>query len=120
MEEFKKHGLTIAPVAEIDGVGTLCRAIASGIGDLILPWSALYEGERTKRLNHRRFADAKLAQAVALCFPEVGQRSPAIEAVALTLKSLVCELVENGTWQGVSLIAPVAEPSRAMVPTETQ
>jgi LysR family transcriptional regulator, nitrogen assimilation regulatory protein len=119
LEEFKKQGLTVAPAAEIDGVGTLCRAIASGVGASILPWSALYGSERPKRLNRRRFADAKLAQVIALCFPEVGQRSPAIEAVALTLKSLVCELVENGTWQGVSLIRPVPEPFRVMAATET-
>ncbi len=115
-ETFRKHGLTVTPVAEIDGVRTLCRAIALGVGDSILPWSALYESEWTKALVHRRFADADLAQTIALCFPEVGQRSPAIEAVALTLKSLVQELVEDGTWQGVSLVAPASELSCLAVP----
>jgi hypothetical protein len=52
-----------------------------------------------------------MVRPVSLCFSEVGLRSPAIEAVALTLKSLVRELVESGTWQGVTLIAPDAEPS---------
>src|SRR6202035_2458523 len=87
------------------------RAVASGIGATIQPWSALYEGDRKISLNHRRFADAKLVRPVALCFSEVAQRSPAIEAVALTLKSLVRELVESGVWQGVTLIASAAEPS---------
>jgi hypothetical protein len=50
-------------------------------------------------------------RTVSLCFSEVGLRSPAIEAVALTLKALVRELVESGAWQGVTLIAPAAEPS---------
>ena len=62
-------------------------------------------------LNYRRFVDAKMVRPVSLCFSEVGLRSPAIEAVALTLKSLVRELVESGAWQGVTLIAPAAEPS---------
>ena len=75
----------------------------------------LYDGERKIALNCRRIADAKLVRPVALCFSEVGQRSPAIEAVALTLKSLVYELVESGTWQGVAMIAPQTEPSRATV-----
>ena len=44
-EAFKKHGLTITPIAEIDALDTLRRAIASGIGNSILPWSALYDGE---------------------------------------------------------------------------
>jgi hypothetical protein len=65
-------------------------------------------------LNWRRFADAKLVRTVSLCFSDVGQRSPAIEAVALTLKSLVRELVESGTWQGVSLIAAPAELSHSL------
>jgi len=115
-EAFKKHGLTFTPVAEIDALGTLRRAVASGIGNSILPWCALYDGERKIALNHRRFADAKLVRPVALCFSEVSQRTPAIEAVALTLKSLIHELVESGTWQGVSLIAAPEELSGSAAP----
>ncbi|MGC1778325.1 MAG: LysR substrate-binding domain-containing protein [Xanthobacteraceae bacterium] len=115
-EAFKKHGLTITPVAEIDGVGILRRAIASGIGNSILPWSALYDGDRTVPLNCRQISDAKLVQTISLCFSEVGQRSAAVEAVGLTLKSLICESIESGTWQGVTLIASAAEPSPPVTP----
>ncbi len=115
-EAFKKHGLTVAPVAEIDTICTLRRAIASGIGNSIMPWCALYSDEGEITLNCRRFADAKLLRPIALCFAEVGQRSPTIEAVALTLKSLVCELIESGTWQGVTLIAPPTELSGSAAP----
>jgi DNA-binding transcriptional LysR family regulator len=104
-EVFNKRGLTVTSIGEIDSLSTLRRAIASGIGNAILPWCALYDDDRKISLNHRRFADANLVRPVALCFSEVAQRSPAIEAVAQTLKSLVRELVESGTWQGVSLIA---------------
>jgi len=119
-EAFKKYGLTVTSVAKIDTLNTLRRAIASGIGNAILSWSALYDGDREISLNFRRFADAKLVRPLALCFSDVGGRSPAIEAVALTLKSLVRELVENGTWRGVTPIPPAAEPSRAMAPTKAQ
>ena len=115
-EAFKKRGLTVTTIGEIETVSTLRRAVASGIGNTIQPWSALYDGDRKISLNYRRFADAELVRPVALCFSEVGQRSPAIEAVALTLKSLVRELVESGTWQGVSLIADPAELSASLVP----
>jgi LysR family nitrogen assimilation transcriptional regulator len=115
-EAFKKHGLTVKSVCAIETLSTLRRAIASGIGNAILPWSALYDGDRTIALNYRRFADAKLVRPVALCLSEVGQHSPAIEAVALTLKSLVRELVESGTWQGVSLIADPADLSASLAP----
>jgi hypothetical protein len=94
----------------------LRRAIASGIGNAILSWSALYDGEGKIALNCRRFADAKLVRPVALCFSGVIQRSPAVEAVALTLKSLVRELVESGTWKGVSLAAAPTELSHSLAP----
>ena len=84
--------------------------VASGIGNAIMTWSALHSGDPRLALNYRRFVDAKMVRPVSLCFSEVGLRSPAVEAVALTLKSLVRELVESGAWQGVTLIAPAAEP----------
>ncbi len=115
-EAFDKYGLTATLVAEIDTLNTLRRAIAFGIGNAILSWSALYEGDREISLNYRRFADVKLVRPVSLCFSEVGQRSPAIEAVALILKSLVRELVESGTWKGGALIAHHAELSREPAP----
>jgi LysR family transcriptional regulator, nitrogen assimilation regulatory protein len=115
-EVFNKHGLTVTPIAEIDSLGMFRRAIASGIGNAILPWSALYDGDREISLNYRRFADEKLTRPAALCFCDVGQRSPAIEAVALTLKSLVHELTDSGIWQGVALIAPPARLSRSAAP----
>jgi LysR family nitrogen assimilation transcriptional regulator len=113
---FNKLGLTLTVIGEVDSLGTFRRAIASGLGNAVLPWSALYDGDREVSLNYRRIANKKLDRPAALCFCDIGQRSPAIEAVALTLKSLVYELVENGTWQGVSLIAPVAEPSHLAAP----
>lgn len=115
-EAFKKHGLTIKPAAEIDALDTLRRAVASGIGDSILPWCALDGGSTKMALNHRRFADAKLVRTVSLCFSEIVERSPAIEAVALMLKALICELVESGFWQGVSLIAAPAEIPHSLAP----
>jgi LysR family nitrogen assimilation transcriptional regulator len=113
---FGKHGLTVTLIGEIDTLTALRRAIASGIGNAILSWSALYDGDRKISLNYRRFADVEMVRPVALCFSEMTQRSPAIEAVALTLKSLVRELVESGTWRGVSLIAGPEELSVSLVP----
>jgi LysR family nitrogen assimilation transcriptional regulator len=115
-EAFKQHGLSITAIGEIDTINTLRRAVASGIGNTILPWSALYEGDREITLNHRRFADVDLVRPVALCLSEVAQPSPAIEAVVTMLKNLVRELVENNRWQGVSLIAGPAGVSLLPVP----
>jgi LysR family transcriptional regulator, nitrogen assimilation regulatory protein len=115
-EAFKKHGLTVASISEINMFSALRRAITSGVGNSILSWAALYDGEGKISLNYRRFADATLTRPVSLCFAEVGPRAPAVEAVAETLRLLIRELVENGTWQGVSLIEPSREPQHPLVP----
>jgi LysR family transcriptional regulator, nitrogen assimilation regulatory protein len=115
-EAFNKHGLTGAMIGEVDTLTTLRMLVASGFGNTILSWATLYKGDDTISLNHRRIADANLVRPVSLCFSELGQRTPAVEAVAETLKSLVRELVGNGTWQGVSLIEPNREPEQPLVP----
>lgn len=105
-DAFKNHGLTVTSIGEINTLSALRRAVASGVGNAILSWAALYDGDdRGGALSFRRFADAKLFRTVALCFAEAGQHSPAIEAVAQILKSLVYDLIDSGAWQGVSPIA---------------
>lgn len=114
---FTAHGLTVTPIGEIDALSTFRHAIASGLGNAILPWSALYDAGREMPLNCRPFADAKLSRPAALCFSEVAQRTPAVDAVAMTLKSLVYEMIDSGTWQGVSLVMPaLAELSGSQAP----
>jgi LysR family nitrogen assimilation transcriptional regulator len=108
---FEKHGLPLEPIGECDSLNTMRELVAAGVGDAIMTWSALHSGDPRLALNYRRFVDAKMVRPVSLCFSEVGLRSPATEAVALTLKSLIRELVESGAWQGVTLIAPDAAPS---------
>ncbi len=113
---FSKHGLAVTWIGAIDTLSALRRAIASGIGHSILPWSALYDGERGTALNCRHIADVKVVRTVSLCFSEVVERTPAIEATALTLKSLMRELVKSGRWQGASLIESSRERAHALVP----
>lgn len=102
---FRTRGLNPTLIGELDALDPLCRAIASSIGGAILPWCALYDGTRRIALTSRRVADAELIRPVSICFPEVGQRNPAVDAVARTLRSLVEDLIERGIWQGVSLIS---------------
>lgn len=116
-ETFEKHKQTVTSIYEIHTLSGLHGAIASGIGNAILSWAAaVCSSDQGKALNCRRIADAKLVRPVALCFSEVGQRGPAVDAVAETLKSLIRELVERGIWQGVSLIEPTHKPAHELVP----
>jgi LysR family nitrogen assimilation transcriptional regulator len=102
---FDRRGLTLMTLGEIDTLHTVRRAVAAGAANSILPWAALYEGDREPTIIHRRIADAPLIRPVALCSSEVAQRSPAFEAVASVVRTLVRELVDSGRWKGVSSIA---------------
>jgi LysR family nitrogen assimilation transcriptional regulator len=114
---FDEHGLTVIPICEIDSMSMLYRAVAAGLGNSIMAWSALYDCNDKLKLYWRRFADAKITRPVALCSSELGQRNPAVEAVAEALKALIRERVEGGAWRGAALITPaVAEVSRSQAP----
>lgn len=115
-EAFRQRGLDIVIVGEIDTITTLRRAVSSGIGNTILPWSALYDIDCQSTLKWTRFADADLIRPVAICFSEVSQRSAAVEAVASTLKTLVRKLIEHRRWQGVSQFPAAIEVSGSASP----
>ena len=68
-EVFNKHGLTVTPIAEMESLAMFRRAMASGIGNAILPWSALYDGDREISLNYRRFVDANSSGRRRCVFP---------------------------------------------------
>jgi LysR family nitrogen assimilation transcriptional regulator len=114
---FRIRGLNPTLIGEADSLNLICRIIASGIGGAILPWCGLYDGTRRIALTNRRIADAELIRPVSICFPELGQRNPAVDAVARMLRSLVEDLIERGIWQGVSLMTgKQEEPSGLPAP----
>jgi LysR family nitrogen assimilation transcriptional regulator len=106
-----QRGLSMTTLGEIDTLHAVRRAVEAGIASSILPWSALYEGDRELAVIQRPIADAELIRPVALCSSEVAQRSPAFDAVAATLKTMIREMIESGRWKGVSLIAIPEEAS---------
>lgn len=101
-EAFREQGLNPTVIGEIDTMTTLRRAVAAGVADTILPWAALTEENGDRRLHARQFADVKLVRPVGLCFSEVSDRGPAIDASAATLKTVIGRLIKGRKWQGVS------------------
>jgi LysR family nitrogen assimilation transcriptional regulator len=104
-DAISKQRMTMKTLGDIDTLDTVRRAVAAGLANSILPWSALYESDREPKLVHRRISDAEMVRSVALCSSEVVQRNPASNAVAATLKTMIRDMVEQGRWKGVSLIA---------------
>jgi LysR family nitrogen assimilation transcriptional regulator len=105
-DALDRSGLKMTTLGDIDTLDTVRRAIMAGIANSILPWSALYAADREPAIVYRRVQDASLVRSVALCWSEVAQRSPAVEAVASALRTTIRDIVESGRWKGVSLIAP--------------
>jgi DNA-binding transcriptional LysR family regulator len=101
-EAFREQGLNPIIIGEIDTMTTLRRAVADGVADTILPWAALTEESGERRLRARRFMDVNMIRPVALCFSEVSDRGPAIDASAATLKTVIGRLIKSRKWQGVS------------------
>ena len=101
-EAFRERDLNPIIIGEIDTMTTLRRAVAAGAADTILPWAALTEEGGSRRLRARRFVDVKLVRPVALCFSEVSDGGPAIDASAATLKTTIDRLIKSRKWQGVS------------------
>lgn len=117
-ELFRKHGISIASIGEINTLSALRLAIAGGVGNAIMSWAALHDSGQEKTLNYRRFTDAEMVRPISLCYSEVGARTSAMAAIAQTLKSLVREVVANGTWQEVSLIEPSWQLEHAPIPKQ--
>jgi LysR family nitrogen assimilation transcriptional regulator len=115
-DALSKRGLTMTTLGDIDTLDTVRRAVMAGVANSILPWSALYEGDREPTIIRRRVSDAHLVRSVALCSSEVSQRNPASEAVASMLKTVIRDLVESGRWKGVSLIAASDEVFPSALP----
>ena len=44
-EAFNKQGLTVTPIGECDTMNTLRRLVASGIGNSIMTWCAVHDGD---------------------------------------------------------------------------
>lgn len=61
-----------------------------------------------------------LVRPLALCFFDVGGTQSCGRSRRIDFEISGSELVENGTWHGVTPIAPAAEPSRAMAPQKVQ
>jgi hypothetical protein len=82
----------------------------SGIANTILPWAALNEEDGKRTLTHRHFIETQLIRPISICFSEVSQRSPAVEAVASTLKSIIRYLIKERRWLGISINERDARP----------
>ena len=103
--EFEHRNLAMHLVAEIDSLSLLMTCVRDGMGATIKPMSALLqEGKRREGWRTLAFSDANLKRQNYLYSVDSERMTPATAAVRSELRDTFKTLVQQGQWQGVSLI----------------
>lgn len=66
-QSLAMNRLTLAPLCEIDSIVTLKKAVASGVGYTILPWTAVSEEVEAGQLSVSNLAGGTVYRVVSLC-----------------------------------------------------
>lgn len=116
--EFERAALPIGAVAEIDSLPLLMQCVGRGMGATIKPMAAVHAlGDQPERWRALRIADVAMTRPNYLYALPPEKLSPCAAVVRTELKRVVRRLVEQGLWQGVSLVqaapgvAPELEPA---------
>jgi LysR family transcriptional regulator, nitrogen assimilation regulatory protein len=98
---FSRLGIKLNVVADVDSLPALRQIARLGVAATILPRSALASSEAAAGLISVPLVDPAMTRPVAICYPERLPKSPAVEAVASTLKKTVFDLINQRKWTGV-------------------
>jgi len=114
--EFERVGQAVDAVAEIDSLPLLMHCIGQGMGATIKPMSAVHAlDDRPERWRCLRVADAAMSRTNYLYALPPQKLSPAAALVRDELRAVIRRLVDDGDWQGVTLVdTPQAAPAEAV------
>lgn len=111
--EFERVGQPVDAVAEIDSLPLLMHCIGQGLGATIKPMSAVHAlDDRPERWRCLRVADAAMTRTNYLYALPPQKLSPAAALVRDELRAVIRRLVDDGDWQGVTLVG-AAQPAAA-------
>ncbi len=114
--EFDRVSLTVDAVAEIDSLPLLMHCVADGIGATIKPMAAVYALQNApEQWRCLRISDAEMVRRNYLYALAPEKLSQAAAIVRDEIKHIARTLIENNTWQGVRLMAPLEVPEPARV-----
>jgi len=104
--EFEQRGLHAHVVAEIDSLSLLMSCVRDGLGVTIKPMAAaLLEGRMREGWRTLAFSDADMKRPNYLYSVDASRLSPAAAVVRTELRETVKDLVREGAWRGVNLLA---------------
>jgi len=82
--------------------------VEAGLGWTILPAAGVAEEVATGRLSAAPLRSPEIVRTVGLGLPRTGTASPAAEAVAAELLTLIRECVRSGRWASAAVVDDVA------------
>lgn len=90
-------------IAEVDSLYVLMDMVTAGMAATLQPWSALArQPEGGGRLRWTEITDAGTARRNWLCSLSDDELSPAALATRVVLRHVVDDLVQSGSWKGVT------------------
>jgi LysR family nitrogen assimilation transcriptional regulator len=104
-ETFRREGLELNVVAEVDSLPSLRGIAASGFATVILPQSALVEPSAEGRFFARLIIEPVITRPLSLCRPQGVSRERAADAVVECVKEAAADLIQRGRWTGARLKA---------------
>ncbi|NML42818.1 LysR family transcriptional regulator [Ramlibacter sp. G-1-2-2] len=107
--EFKRAGLPLDPIAEVDSLPLLMNWVERRNAATIQPYAAIRAaGNEPQRWRTLRIADVRVVRPNFLYALPDGKLSRVAAAVRDEMRLVVKRLVESGEWQGVTLPAESA------------
>ncbi|MCC4246940.1 LysR substrate-binding domain-containing protein [Stappia indica] len=95
----------VVPIAEIDSIVTLKKAVQDRFAYTLLPWSAISEEVESGRLTACAIEGAPVSRTVSLCFPDAVHRTPAHEKIAEIIREQSDIAFESRRLVGMRRIA---------------
>ena len=101
---FATLGLKPHLFAEINSLSILAQVAASGIAATINSWSTVARELDAGLLTARRIVEPEITRTIAICHSDVAPLSGATGVVYSQIKTLIADLVQQGSWRGASRI----------------
>jgi LysR family transcriptional regulator, nitrogen assimilation regulatory protein len=101
-------GVSLNVIADVDSLPALRGLAASGLAQVILPYSALVNVGYDNLLFSRPIVEPKCSRPVSMCRSEGAPRSRAIQATEEAMRFLIKDLFNDGVWKGMRLAEELA------------
>ena len=103
-DRFLAAGVRLRVVAQIDSTDALFDMLAPGGPVSIVPWAACAQRERAGSIQVVPVSGIDLWRELEFCVPSEHPLTPAAEAVASLVRSVVAQLIGAGNWRHAECI----------------